>query len=116
MPFKQCLIPFRKTLLYCLVSWADYIGVHCLRGKKPPIEIRQAGITYDPNLPYLEISQYSLALIRQAGITYDPNLPYLEISQYTLTFIRQAGITYDPNLPYMEISQYTLNTSQHMIL
>jgi hypothetical protein len=54
-------------------QWADYIGVHCLRGKKPPVEIRQVGITYYPNLPYLEVSQYSYH-----------NLPYLEISQYTL--------------------------------
>jgi hypothetical protein len=54
-----------------------------LRGKKPPVEIRQVGITYDPKLPYMEISQYTL--IRQVGITHDPNLPYLEISQCTLT-------------------------------
>jgi hypothetical protein len=32
--------------LYCWASWADYIRVHCLRGKKPLVEIRQAGITY----------------------------------------------------------------------
>ena len=40
---------------------AEYIGVHCLGGKKPPLEIKQAGIT-NPNLPYPEISQYTLTV------------------------------------------------------
>jgi hypothetical protein len=35
-----------------------YIGVHCLRGKKPPVEIRQVEITYYHNLPYLVISYH----------------------------------------------------------
>ena len=48
--------------MYCWASWADYIGVHCLGGKKPPLEIRQVGI-HNPNLPYLEISQYTLTHI-----------------------------------------------------
>jgi hypothetical protein len=61
-----------------------------LRGKKPPIEVRKVGITYDPNLPYMEISQYTLT--RQVGITHDPNLPYLEISHYVVTrVLKQSG-------------------------
>jgi hypothetical protein len=52
---------------------ADYIGVHCLQGKKPLIEIRQVEVTYDLNLPYIGISQYTL--------------PNLEISQYTLSYM-----------------------------
>jgi hypothetical protein len=31
------------------------IVVHCLRSKKPPVEIRQVEVTYDPNLPYIGI-------------------------------------------------------------
>jgi hypothetical protein len=38
------------------LQWTVYIGVHYFRGKKPPVEIRQVGITYYHNLPYLVIS------------------------------------------------------------
>jgi Asp-tRNA(Asn)/Glu-tRNA(Gln) amidotransferase B subunit len=50
---------------------------------------------YDPNLPYLEISQYTLTEIRQVEIACDPNSPYLELSQYTLTIlIAQVYLSY----------------------
>jgi hypothetical protein len=62
----------------CIVEpqLVDYIGVHCLRGRMSPIEIRQVGIIYYPNLPYMEVSPYSI-------ITY-----HIEISQYTLRAAR----------------------------
>jgi hypothetical protein len=46
----------------CFVEqqWMIYTGVHCLRGNKPLIVIRQIMITYYHNLPYLKISQYTL--------------------------------------------------------
>jgi hypothetical protein len=57
-----------------------YIGVHCLRGKKPPVEIRQVGITYYHKLPYVVLYYH---VWRYPNILYH-NLPYLKISQYTL--------------------------------
>jgi hypothetical protein len=73
-------------------QWVVYI-IHCLRGKKPPIEIRQVGITYYHNLPYLVISYH---VWRYPNILYH-NLPYLEISQYTLTDNYLEGTTNLPN-------------------
>jgi hypothetical protein len=65
-------IELMEWLIYCWASVSGLYRVHCLRGNKSPVEIRQGGITYNPNLPYLEISQYT-----------HHNLPYLVISYHT---------------------------------
>jgi hypothetical protein len=59
----QVLVLYQKEnriggMIYYIYEpqWVVYIGVHYLRGKKPPVEIRQVGIIYYHNLSYLTIS------------------------------------------------------------
>jgi hypothetical protein len=49
-----------------------YIGVHYLRAKKPPVEIRQVGITYDPNLPCLRYPNTLYHIWRYPSILQHP--------------------------------------------
>jgi hypothetical protein len=53
-------------------QWADYIGVHYSRGKKPLVETRQVGVTYYPNLPYLEISLKENRISRMIDYIAEP--------------------------------------------